>query len=94
MESPTPQSRSPHTAEVFRDSASSDAGFVNVGQPFVLSDEDIDSFVAMWHDEFGETLSVDEARFEATRLLEYFASLMKAFGPRSYVRDRNGRMVA
>lgn len=40
-----------------------------------LTEEDIASFIAMWKEEFGDTLAPDVARQEAQRLLDFFAAL-------------------
>jgi hypothetical protein len=40
-----------------------------------LSDEQIKGFIEAWHADFGETLSVETARSEALRLLDFFAAL-------------------
>jgi hypothetical protein len=40
-----------------------------------LTEEDITSFIAMWKEEFGDTLARDIARQEARRLLDFFAAL-------------------
>ena len=40
-----------------------------------LEGDDIREFAALWLAEFGETLSADEARYHASRLLELYALL-------------------
>ena len=37
-----------------------------------LSDKHIQSFIECWKQDFGEILTPDEARVEATRLLDFF----------------------
>lgn len=37
-----------------------------------LSDEHIQSFITCWTKDFGEVLTPEEARVEATRLVEFF----------------------
>jgi hypothetical protein len=37
-----------------------------------LSDEQIGEFIEAWKADFGETLSIEEARAEALRLLDFF----------------------
>ncbi len=43
-----------------------------------LTKEDIDSFIEMWDQEFGERLSAESAESEAKRLIEFFLSLAEA----------------
>ena len=45
-----------------------------------LTEADIQEFAALWRDEFGEELSRDEARTEATRFLELYL-LLAGFPP-------------
>ena len=40
-----------------------------------LSEEDIQSFIEMWEEEFGETLAPEVARSEARRLIDFFLTL-------------------
>lgn len=40
-----------------------------------LSDDDIQEFIGIWKKEFGETLSPDEARHEASQLIRLCALL-------------------
>ena len=40
-----------------------------------LSKESLAEFVRIWKDEFGEELSLDEARIRAERLLEFYLLL-------------------
>lgn len=44
-------------------------------QPMQLSNEQIQSFIECWQKDFGETLTPEQARVEALRLLEFFAVL-------------------
>lgn len=44
-----------------------------------LSDEQVRDFAACWKRDFGEDLSPDSAREQATRLLAFFAALAEAF---------------
>jgi hypothetical protein len=44
-------------------------------QAFKLTDDDVTQFIEMWRSEFRETLTTDQARFEAERLLEFFVLL-------------------
>jgi hypothetical protein len=63
--------------------------------PFELSDDDLASFIAMWQEEFGEVLTIDQARFEATRLLEFFVTLSNAFIHSAVpTNPKHGRMAA
>lgn len=41
-----------------------------------LSDEDIKEFAALWKEEFGEEISKDEARRNATQLLQLYSLLI------------------
>lgn len=43
-----------------------------------LSDEDIRAFADIWQSTFGETLTPDQARTEARRLLDFYAALAEA----------------
>lgn len=43
-----------------------------------LNDQDIEEFVDVWQQEFGETLSAEEARHEASLLLELCSLLARA----------------
>jgi hypothetical protein len=45
-----------------------------------LSDEQIKDFIEAWHADFGETLSVETARSEALRLLDFFAWMVEELG--------------
>ena len=45
-----------------------------------LSDEQIRDFIEAWHADFGETLSVEAARSEALRLLDFFAWMVEELG--------------
>jgi hypothetical protein len=40
-----------------------------------FSDERIADFIAIWKEEFGETLTPNQARIEATRLMELYLLL-------------------
>ena len=40
-----------------------------------LSDKQMQSFIECWKKDFGEILTPEQARVEATRLLEFFAAL-------------------
>lgn len=40
-----------------------------------LTDEEVQIFIEGWRKDFGETLTPDEARAEATRLLTFFSTL-------------------
>ncbi len=42
-----------------------------------LSDDDIQEFIEIWKKEFGETISVDDARRHATQLLTLFRSVAR-----------------
>jgi hypothetical protein len=42
-----------------------------------LTHEGIQGFIEMWEQEFGERLSPEDARYEATRLLEFFIQLTR-----------------
>ncbi len=41
----------------------------------LLTDADIEEFRAIWREEFGEEITVDQARHEAMLLLEIYAAL-------------------
>ena len=41
----------------------------------ILSDKDIASFITIWREEFGETLTPEEARFEAMQFLDLCRAL-------------------
>ena len=43
-----------------------------------LRDEDIREFAEIWKEEFGETISVSEARHHASQLMELYALLTQA----------------
>ena len=45
-----------------------------------LSDAQIKDFIEAWHEDFGETLSVETARSEALRLLDFFACMVEELG--------------
>jgi len=40
-----------------------------------LTDEDLGEFVAIWKEEFGEIISMDEGRHAASQLLELYTLL-------------------
>lgn len=40
-----------------------------------LSEEQIQSFIECWREDFGETLTRELATIEATRLLDFFAAM-------------------
>jgi hypothetical protein len=42
-----------------------------------LGDAEVQEFAALWREEFGETLSPEEARCEASRLLTLYAALAR-----------------
>ena len=42
-----------------------------------LNDRQIDEFVAIWRQEFGVAYSRDEARTEASRLIQFFELLVR-----------------
>jgi len=50
-----------------------------------LGDDDIEEFAGLWHDEFGERLSTDEARHHAAQLLTLYALLAES--PHTESRD-------
>jgi|WetSurMetagenome_2_1015567.scaffolds.fasta_scaffold371891_1 hypothetical protein len=55
-----------------------------------LQDDELKEFAEIWEQEFNETLSLDEARAEASRLLELCALLSKPLSEdRSDVSDPN-----
>ena len=45
-----------------------------------LSDEHIKDFIEAWQADFGEMLSVEAARSEALRLLDFFAWMVEELG--------------
>jgi hypothetical protein len=58
-----------------------------------LSEDQIRSFIECWHSDFGDVLTPDQARVEATRLLEFFGALVDAFAdpPASVTESDEGR---
>jgi hypothetical protein len=44
-----------------------------------FKDEDIEEFIRVWKEEFGETISPDRARAEAQRLVDFFMALAERF---------------
>lgn len=40
-----------------------------------LGDEDIQEFITLWQEEFGETISLEKARHHASQLLELYLLL-------------------
>jgi hypothetical protein len=40
-----------------------------------LEDADIEEFIALWKEEFGESISLDEARHRASQVMELYALL-------------------
>lgn len=44
---------------------------------FELADEELQEFIEIWKEEFKETLTEDEARFQAKRFLDLFWLLAK-----------------
>ena len=43
-----------------------------------LSDEQIKAFIECWERDFGERLTAEQARVEASRLLDFFTELANA----------------
>jgi hypothetical protein len=44
-----------------------------------FTDEDIQEFIEVWKEEFGETITEDRARAEVQRLIDFFQALTRAF---------------